>query len=163
MNAAVTVDVQNASSVVLVPDNDLIGDCIRQTIDVVRPDTKVPFEIAVRIVEEEESRDLNSRFRHVDRPTNVLAFPADDEQLAAMRGDMESHTLGDLVICGPVVLREAAEQAKNPRNHWLHLIVHGTLHLLGFDHQNEQEAAAMELLETRILAARGIDDPYGDQ
>ena len=163
MRPAVTIAVQNASGMAEIPDSAMIDACIRQAINCARPESGASFEIAVRIVDEDEGRELNKRFRHVDKPTNVLAFPSDDEQFAALRGDTGPRALGDLVICGPVVLREAAEQAKDPQNHCLHLLVHGTLHLLGFDHRNAQEAAAMESLETRILAARGIDDPYRDR
>ncbi len=163
MSTVVNVDVQNVSGIAQVPQSRLISDWIREVLAVVRPGAKSGFEIAVRIVDEDESRALNLRFRQVDKPTNVLAFPADDMELAALRGDSKACSLGDLVICGPVVLREAAEQAKDPRNHWLHLLLHGTLHLLGYDHENAQEAADMEALEARILAVRGIDDPYRDR
>ena len=163
MNAVVNVDVQNVSSIAQVPENELISDWIREILCVARPGEDSVVEMAVRIVDEDESRDLNKRFRHVDKPTNVLAFPADDVELAALRDAAEGCLLGDLVICGPVVVREAAEQEKDPRNHWLHLLLHGTLHLLGYDHENAQQAAEMESLESRILAARGIADPYRDR
>ena len=163
MNAVVNVDVQNVSSIAQVPESELISDWIREVLSVARPAEDVVVEMAVRIVDEDESRALNKRFRHVDKPTNVLAFPADDVELAALRDDTEGHALGDLVICGPVVVREAAEQEKDPRNHWLHLLLHGTLHLLGYDHENAQEAAEMESLEARILGLRGIADPYRDR
>jgi probable rRNA maturation factor len=163
MNAVVNVDVQNVSSIAQVPESELISDWIREVLSVARPGEDAVVEMAVRIVDEDESRALNKRFRHVDKPTNVLAFPADDMELAALRDDAEGCALGDLVICGPVVLREAAEQEKDPRNHWLHLLLHGTLHLIGYDHENAQEAAEMESLEARILAARGIADPYRDR
>jgi probable rRNA maturation factor len=160
MNAIVNVDVQNVSSIAQVPENELISDWIREVLAVARPGEDSVVEMAVRIVDEDESRDLNKRFRQVDKPTNVLAFPADDAELAALRDDAEGFALGDLVICGPVVVREAAEQEKDPRNHWLHLLLHGTLHLLGYDHEDAQAAAEMESLEASILAARGIADPY---
>lgn len=163
MNAVVNVDVQNVSSIAQVPESGLISDWIREVLSVARPGEDSVVEMAVRIVDEDESRALNKQFRHVDKPTNVLAFPADDVVLAALRDDTEGRALGDLVICGPVVVREAAEQDKDPRNHWLHLLLHGTLHLLGYDHENAQEAAEMESLEASILAARGIADPYRDR
>jgi probable rRNA maturation factor len=111
-------------------------------------------EIAVRIVDEEEMRALNARYRHKDYPTNVLAFPAE-----LPRG-VELPLLGDIVVCAPVVEREAVEQGKQSRAHWAHMLVHGTLHLLGHDHQRPRAAAAMEALETRVLAALGFPDPY---
>jgi probable rRNA maturation factor len=115
----------------------------------------------VRIVDERESRALNYRFRGKDRPTNVLAFPAaDGDGIAGLPDDDTERALGDLAICGPIVEREAREQGKKPRDHWAHLLVHGTLHLLGHDHESENEAEAMERLEAEILAARGIDSPY---
>ncbi len=117
------------------------------------------FALVVRVVDERESRALNYRFRQQDRPTNVLSFPADPEFAADPEGD-GTLFLGDLAVCAPVLEREAAAQGKRPADHWAHLLVHGTLHLLGFDHQADDEAAAMESLERRILAARGIADPY---
>ncbi len=114
-------------------------------------------EIAVRLVDEAESRALNRRYRDRDRPTNVLSFPAADDLPLP---DDDALPLGDLVLCAPVVLREAAEQGKDADAHWAHLLVHGTLHLLGYDHAEAVGAAEMEALETAILAARGLPDPY---
>jgi probable rRNA maturation factor len=111
-------------------------------------------EIAVRIVDEAEMRALNGRYRHKDYPTNVLAFPAD------LPAGVDVPLLGDIVVCAPVVAREALEQGKRARAHWAHLLVHGTLHLLGHDHERPRAAAAMEALETRVLAALGFPDPY---
>ena len=111
-------------------------------------------EIAVRIVDEAEMRALNARYRHKDYPTNVLAFPAE-----LPRG-IDLPLLGDIVVCAPVVEREAAEQGKKSRAHWAHMLVHGTLHLLGHDHQRPRAATAMEALETRVHAALGFPDPY---
>jgi probable rRNA maturation factor len=111
-------------------------------------------EIAVRVVEEAEMRALNARYRHRDYATNVLAFPAE------LPPGVDLPLLGDIVVCAPVVAREAAEQGKSARAHWAHMLVHGTLHLLGHDHQRPRAAAAMEALETRVLAALGFPDPY---
>ncbi|HET9818328.1 MAG TPA: rRNA maturation RNase YbeY [Rhodanobacteraceae bacterium] len=113
-----------------------------------------PAELSIRIVGALEGRSMNRRYRGKDYATNVLSFPAD-----LPRG-ITSPLLGDLVICAPVVLREAREQHKVPRDHYAHLAVHGTLHLLGYDHLNDRDATHMEALETRILAALGIADPY---
>jgi len=163
MSTVVDVDVQNVSSIDGVPQSELIGDWIREILSLARPGQQSALEMAVRIVDEDESRDLNNRFRNVDKATNVLAFPGDDVELAAVRDRAEPVALGDVVICAPVVLHEAAEQSKDPGDHWLHLLLHGTLHLLGYDHENAQDAAEMEALEARILAARGIGDPYRDR
>lgn len=111
-------------------------------------------ELSIRIVDAREGRALNRKYRGKDYATNVLSFPAE-----LPRG-VASPLLGDLVICAPVVMREAREQGKSPRDHHAHLTVHGVLHLLGFDHQNARDAVRMESLETRILATLGIADPY---
>lgn len=108
--------------------------------------------LTIRIVDEEESETLNSRYRHKQKPTNVLSFGYDE------RG-----VLGDLVICAPVVAREAREQGKTVRAHWAHMVVHGCLHLQGHDHEKEAEATAMEALEIRILGKLGFKNPYLEQ
>jgi probable rRNA maturation factor len=113
-------------------------------------------ELVVRIVGEAESRQLNAGWRGKDRPTNVLAFPAGEPGLP----DEADYPLGDLVVCAPVVAREAAEQGKAAESHWCHMIVHGTLHLAGYDHETPEEAARMEGLEREILAELGHPDPY---
>jgi probable rRNA maturation factor len=113
-----------------------------------------PAELAIRIVDLDEGRALNRDYRNKDYATNVLSFPAELPPGVALP------LIGDLAICAPMVLREAAEQGKRPRDHWAHLTIHGVLHLLGYDHIDEGEAEAMEALETRILAGLGITDPY---
>ena len=115
----------------------------------------VSGELTIRIVDEAEGRTLNHRYRGKDYATNVLSFPYDGETL-------DVPVLGDLVLCAPVVEREAGEQGKDPRNHWAHLVVHGCLHLLGYDHQTDREAREMEDRERAILATFGIPDPYDD-
>lgn len=117
-------------------------------------------EVGVRIVDEAESGELNRRYRGRDGATNVLSFPAAAADEFEALDEAEPLPLGDLVLCAPVIAREAAAQGKTPAHHWAHMTVHGTLHLLGYDHQAEAEARAMEGLETRILGRRGIDDPY---
>jgi probable rRNA maturation factor len=111
-------------------------------------------ELSIRLVDEAESRELNRHYRGKDRPTNVLSFPADLPPV------VRSPLLGDLVICAPLVAQEAREQDKEPLHHWAHLVVHGVLHLVGYDHQNETEAATMEAAEREILAGIGLPDPY---
>lgn len=114
-------------------------------------------ELTIRLVDEAEGRALNNTWRHKDYATNVLSFPADvpDEML-------DIPLLGDLVICVPVVTREAAEQSKSPDAHWAHLVIHGCLHLLGYDHIDDDEAEEMEALERELLAELGYPDPYAD-
>lgn len=114
-------------------------------------------ELGIRVVDEDEGLELNRQYRDQDKPTNVLSFPAE------LPDGIEHPLLGDLVLCAPVVRREAAEQDKDPAAHWAHLVVHGTLHLLGFDHQQEPEAREMEMLEINILAGMGLPDPYRDR
>lgn len=112
--------------------------------------------LSLRLVGLEEGAELNSTWRHKAGPTNVLAFPGPPEALPPG----VPREFGDLVICLPVVLREAAEQGKAPVDHLAHLVVHGTLHLLGYTHDGDDDAARMEALETRVLAGLGIADPY---
>ncbi len=114
--------------------------------------------MTLRLVEEAEITQLNRDYRHKTAPTNVLSFPfAPPPGVPAGECGGE---LGDVVICAPVVQREAIEQGKTADSHWAHMVVHGTLHLLGYDHLTEAEAARMEPLETRILAGLGYADPY---
>ncbi len=114
--------------------------------------------VVVRIVNEAESQELNRAYRGKDYPTNVLSFPYDASPIPADDGDIEY--LGDLVICLPVVEREAAAQGKTATQHWAHLLIHGLLHLQGYDHVTDTEAEEMEGLETTILSKLGFPDPY---
>lgn len=111
-------------------------------------------ELTIRLVDIIESQQLNRDYRHQDAPTNVLSFPSD------LPPELNIPLLGDLVICVAVVNREAAEQNKPPSDHWAHMVIHGCLHLLGYDHIEENEAQAMETLERELLAELGIADPY---
>ena len=115
-------------------------------------------ELAIRVVEEDEGRSLNRQYRGKDRPTNVLSFPADRPE--GLPEGVKLPLLGDLVICAPVVEREAREQGKPLAAHYAHLTVHGVLHLLGWDHENDRDAGRMEQREREILARLGIGDPY---
>mgnify|MGYP003530256957 FL=1 len=114
-------------------------------------------ELTIRLVDEAEGRELNHTWRHKDYATNVLSFPADIPD-----GLLDIPLLGDLVICVPVVEREADEQAKTSEAHWAHLVIHGCLHLLGYDHIDDDEAEEMESLEQNLLAELGHPDPYAD-
>ncbi|WP_457667339.1 rRNA maturation RNase YbeY [Thiolapillus sp.] len=115
---------------------------------------KEDVSVVIRIVDEDESRQLNLEYRGKDKPTNVLSFPFEAPP------EVPSRHLGDLVICAPVVAEEAVRQGKPLRHHWAHMVVHGMLHLQGYDHLNEEEAARMESLEIEILQNGGIPDPY---
>ena len=116
--------------------------------------------LLVRIVDEPESRTLNRDFRGRDKPTNILSFPFEPPP-GLPAGEWGDH-LGDLVICAPVVQREAVEQHKRPEAHWAHILVHGVLHLLGYDHQNDADAVVMETRERDILHRLGYPDPYAN-
>jgi len=111
-------------------------------------------EISLCITDSDAMRELNNRFRYVDRPTNVLSFPAD------LPPELPIDHLGDIVICAAVVESEARGQNKSPEAHWAHLLVHGTLHLLGYDHIDDAEALRMEALETEALESLGWPCPY---
>ncbi|ODU48187.1 rRNA maturation RNase YbeY [uncultured Aquimonas sp.] len=111
-------------------------------------------ELSVRIVDADEGRALNRDYRDKDYATNVLSFPAE------LPPGVPLPILGDLVLCAPVVAREAEEQGKPLKHHYAHMLVHGVLHLLGHDHMDEAEAEAMETIEREVLAGLGIPDPY---
>lgn len=114
-------------------------------------------DLAIRIVDAREGRALNRHYRGKDYATNVLSFPAE------LPEGVKLPLLGDLVICAPVVAREANEQRKPVAAHYAHLTVHGVLHLLGWDHEDEKEAESMEQLEREILAGLGLPDPYAEE
>jgi probable rRNA maturation factor len=114
-------------------------------------------DLAIRIVDAREGRALNRHYRGKDYATNVLSFPAD------LPDGLTLPLLGDLVICAPLVAREAKEQGKPPVAHYAHLTVHGVLHLLGCNHEDDKEAEAMEQLEREILAGLGLPDPYAEE
>ena len=111
-------------------------------------------ELGIRVVGSREGRALNERWRRRAHATNVLSFPAAPE--------LGGRQIGDIVVCAPVVAREAREQGKALAAHWAHMVVHGTLHLLGFDHQRAPDARRMEVRERALLARLGFADPYGD-
>lgn len=146
---AITLDLQIAcdSEQGLPCESDMtlwLGACIKQQ----------EAELTVRIVDAEESQALNRDYRGKDKPTNVLSFPFE-----APPG-IELPLLGDLVVCKSVVEQEAKQQDKSLTAHWAHMLVHGCLHLLGYDHIEDDEATIMESLETEILISLGFEDPY---
>ena len=111
-------------------------------------------ELTLRLVDSEESCELNSRYRGKDQPTNVLSFPAE------LPPGLDIPLLGDIVICAPLVSEEAAAQGKSLQAHFAHLVIHGVLHLRGYDHQDDQQAAEMEALEVEMLDSLGFANPY---
>ena len=119
-----------------------------------------PVDLTIRVVGVAESRRLNRQWRSKDKPTNVLSFPAVSGPTAYSLQPTAS-LLGDLAICAPVVSREAREQGKEARAHWAHMVIHGVLHLLGYDHENDRDARSMESIEIRILEQLGYSNPYG--
>lgn len=121
--------------------------------------TQSDCEVGIACVDNDESHKLNLEYRGKDKPTNVLSFPSEiSDEMAVV---LDAFPIGDLVICIPVVLREAAEQQKNPLTHFTHMLVHGTLHLMGYDHEtSEQDAEEMEALEIEILHKLGFENPY---
>lgn len=149
-----TLDLQVASELNDLPD----AEQLRRWLSLTLHGYRKRVELSVRLVDRDESRSLNEAYRGRPRPTNVLSFPFDLPE--GVEDEALCDLLGDLVICAPVVRDEAAEQGKAETHHWAHMVIHGTLHLLGFDHIDEADAEIMETLERRILAELGIPDPY---
>jgi len=157
-----TLDLDNASSAADgdLPDYDQFLHWASACLNPKRCDGRATHDagddpsLSIRLVDEAESQQLNANYRNKDYPTNVLSFPCD------LPPDVDLNLLGDLVICVQVVEREAIEQQKSIQAHWAHMVVHGCLHLLGYDHINEAEAEDMESLETAILTELGFPAPY---
>ncbi|MBQ0720096.1 MAG: rRNA maturation RNase YbeY [Gammaproteobacteria bacterium] len=149
MHANATIDIDNASG-----EEAPEPPSIRRWISAALGDDKPEAEISVRIVSADESAELNQRYRGKQGPTNVLSFAADIPDF------VETSLLGDIVICAAIVRREAAQQHKALEAHWAHMLVHGTLHLLGHDHIEEVDAENMEALETATLGELGFPPPY---
>ncbi|MBU1191355.1 MAG: rRNA maturation RNase YbeY [Gammaproteobacteria bacterium] len=144
------LDVQRASQSSTLPSDTQLRHWARAALT----DLGGTHELTLRLVDESESAELNAGYRHKNGPTNVLSFPFEAPPGAASR------LLGDLIICAPVVEREAREQGKDVLAHWAHMVAHGILHLRGYDHLTDAEATDMEALETTILARLGYVDPY---
>jgi probable rRNA maturation factor len=120
-------------------------------------------DLAVRVVGSKEGRALNRHYRGKDYATNVLSFPADVADDIKMPKGVKMPLLGDLVLCAPVIAREAREQKKPLSAHYAHLTVHGALHLLGWNHEDDTDAECMERLEREILGGLGVEDPYSER
>ncbi|AZS51221.1 rRNA maturation RNase YbeY [Entomomonas moraniae] len=148
---SIEVDLQLVSGDAYIPDESLFVQWCKAAI--------LPYqesaELTIRVVDEEEGLALNSAYRQKDYATNVLSFPADlpDEFL-------DIPLLGDLIICAPVVRKEAEQQQKAIEAHWAHMVTHGCLHLLGFDHEDQEDAIEMESIEQALLMEQGYPDPY---
>ncbi|MDP2903393.1 MAG: rRNA maturation RNase YbeY [Methylovulum sp.] len=125
-------------------------------VDTALDDETQDTEVVIRIVDEQESAGLNQQYRHKHGATNILSFPFEVPDIAEIECDL----LGDLVICAPVLEREALEQGKTLTDHWAHIVVHGVLHLLGYDHINDDDAEIMEHKEAIILQKLNINNPY---
>ncbi len=145
----IDIAVQNATSVASVPSKQKFERWASAALH-----EHGDAELLIRLVDRRESRQLNAQYRQKDKATNVLSFVADLPEEVGLR------LLGDVVICAPVVAEEAEVQHKSVEAHWAHLTIHGILHLLGHDHQAEEETVAMESLETGILQFLGFPDPY---
>ena len=148
------VDVQIASTATTIPSSADFHLWVSAALKGVLEST----ELSIRVVDISESQELNFQYRGKNKPTNVLSFPFEYPE-GIPEGEME-HLLGDLIICAQVVADEAHEQKKTVPDHWAHMVIHGTLHLLGYDHIDDQEAEEMEQLERNILDTLNIADPY---
>ncbi len=148
---SIILDFQLASEASTIPSEAKFQQWLNAAVTPFQDDA----EVTIRIVDEAESQQLNFDYREKDKPTNVLSFPFQQPP-----GIEELPLLGDLVICAQVVAREALEQHKTLEAHWAHMVVHGCLHLLGFDHIKEDEAQEMEAEEIQILADLGFANPY---
>lgn len=159
----IIVDIQSASESDDSPEPEPIRSWIEATLQHSQVSALLPpacisddksIELSLRIVDSDESQSLNHQYRQKNNPTNVLSFPSE------LPDGLPFLHLGDLVVCAPVVEREAKEQQKSSQDHWAHMLVHGTLHLMGFDHIDDSEAEIMEALEIEILSGFQITNPY---
>ena len=157
MNTAVEIDYQvepTCSRLAYIPDEPQVNLWLRCVLGSIGYEK--PAQLSVCIVDRQEITALNSQYRKQNKATNVLSFPY--EPLPGV----DIPLLGDVVICAEVVNEEAHEQGKNAEQHWAHMIVHGALHLLGYDHINDKDAQNMEAMEIRILSQLGFPNPYGE-
>ena len=144
--------IQYAADMSAAPDEPQIRHWAEQALDSYINET----EVTIRIVETDEMTALNQQYRNKTGPTNVLSFPADIPPSLKQ----EFSILGDIIICAEVVNREAGEQSKDAKSHWAHMVIHGIYHLLGYDHETDDEAKIMESLEIKTLNKLGFDNPY---
>ena len=161
----INLEIQNPCGFETIPDP---AECQRW-IDAALQEKNLNQElsIVIRFVDEEEGYELNHSYRNKNSATNVLSFPFEapdfiSDEVSQNLNEIEKEPLhlGDLVLCEPVVLKEALVQNKTKQEHWAHLIIHGTLHLQGYDHLNDEDASVMESIEIRILENLGFQNPY---
>ena len=145
------IDLQNACEANELPSIELFQQWVDAALTAV---TEQEFELTIRLVNIDESQQLNKQYRQKDKPTNVLSFPFE------VPAGIELNLLGDLVICAQIVEQEAKAQNKALFEHWTHMVIHGCLHLLGYDHIKDDDAKKMEVLEVKLLASLGFKDPY---
>jgi probable rRNA maturation factor len=150
------LDVQYATQAPDVPGKAALTQWVRAALTGAPASAPASAEVTVRVVDEPESAALNERYRRKQSATNVLSFPYDEPPV------VDGRLSGDLVICAPVVQREARAQGKPETAHWAHMVVHGIMHLRGYDHIDEQEAAIMEGLEVEVLHKLGFPNPYSN-
>ncbi|KZK69376.1 rRNA maturation RNase YbeY [Shewanella baltica] len=153
MSLDLALDIQHATTCDWLPTDEQLALWVTTAIG----NSMNEAELTIRIVDSRESQMLNSTYRGKDKPTNVLSFPFEAPP------EIELPLLGDLVICAAVVENEAREQQKTLEAHWAHMVVHGCLHLLGYDHIEDEEAEEMESLETQLIEGLGFTDPYKEQ
>ena len=151
------IDLQVACTPTELPTKEQFQLWVDTALSEVSSEPKQEFELTIRLVNNEESQQLNMQYRGKDKPTNVLSFPFEVPE------GVELNLLGDLIICIEVMKQEAQEQNKALFDHWAHLVIHGCLHLVGFDHISDTEAVEMESIETSILKKLGISNPYVEQ
>ena len=149
----INIDVQR--EVDALPNDEELFNWLKQTLTC---EQHGDAELTIRFVDEKESAELNEQYRHKTGSTNVLSFPF--EMPAGVEDEVELNLLGDLIICAEVVKKQAKEQNKAELAHWAHMVVHGTLHLLGYDHLTDNDANVMESKEIQILSQLGYSDPY---
>jgi len=149
-----TIDLQIACLATELPTKEQFQLWVDTALEEVSSKPSQEFELTIRLVNSEESQQLNNQYRSKDKPTNVLSFPFE------VPDGIELNLLGDLIICIEVMQQEAKEQNKALFDHWAHLVIHGCLHLVGFDHISDSEALEMESIEIIILEKLGVTNPY---
>ncbi len=155
----VMIDLQNMTGSEQIPSANDFENWVKAALELEGQKLEQP-ELTIRVVSAEESQQLNYDYRDKDKPTNILSFPFEAPDM--LPKNTFDELLGDLVICEVVMKAEALQQNKLESNHWAHLVVHGVLHLLGYDHMEPEQAETMESLEIAVLEKLGIDDPYAE-
>jgi len=159
--SACHVDVQCHYADVNVPSDIVFREWVDKTIQFLIDKNlldNAAIDLSILVVDKSESQLLNNDYSQQNKPTNVLSFPFDTPDI--FKPSQESNILGDIVICAPIIELEAQQQNKLIEHHWAHMLVHGLLHLLGYDHLNNNDASIMENLEIEILSQLGYKNPY---